>query len=528
MKFFGNDGRSPGRWRLFGVLLVFFGFAQQWIGIHHGDKEWLLLAAKTQWRGGVFYRTVFELNPPLILWLYAVPAGIALILPIFSAYHMLLLLGGVSSLGIIALCERILAFHPFFHDEEKKLQCRALLCFLLFLYPDTIYFWDREHILFALTLPYVFRFMPSLDKVAMDKAALPWRLRVASGALAAVGFCIKPQGFLVLASLQLFWLLRSRSWRALLSLENGIICIGALIYLASIILLTPDYLTLVLPMALATHQAYHQAFQYVYFYSALFFLTLCFLLGETRPRDATPLRADLYWLLALCGGYFMYMCCNSGWNYTFHPLFSASFLLAGFLFWEFRWLGAGQTEWTRFDSGAWICRITLVLAGLCSLTATGFALRPCREGHCLCVALLEKSAQGARAFGAMAIDFSPWPEVENHTGARFVTRFNHLWMMPKLFIADAAFRQENAWIPAYVADAYAQDLIQNRPELFYVDASPLFNHADKPVDLIAYFKQYSDFKAAFAPYRLMETIDTCAGNNIVTCRYKVYRRKDAS
>src|SRR5262249_54775154 len=58
-----------------------------------GDKSWLLMVARMMLEGKRLYVDVVEVNPPLILWLYAIPAWLALHLPSWRDFEFLTLIG---------------------------------------------------------------------------------------------------------------------------------------------------------------------------------------------------------------------------------------------------------------------------------------------------------------------------------------------------------------------------------------------------------------------------------------------------
>ena len=120
------------------------------------DKNWLLVAAR-EWLGGKkLYTDIFEINPPLIVWLYALPVFISNHLPALSDYNALALLGIAVCVLVIHLCLRLIALHPAFAGNKRmRLAFGLLLTYVFVFFTAPMYFFDREDILLVLTFPYI-------------------------------------------------------------------------------------------------------------------------------------------------------------------------------------------------------------------------------------------------------------------------------------------------------------------------------------------------------------------------------------
>src|SRR5262249_27375442 len=157
---------------------------------------------------------------------------------------------------LTALCAaagaRLMALHPAFADDRRKQRNFALLLLAVLLFFDTpVYFFDRDHIMFALAFPYMLRFMPSLARKRLSPG-----LRCTVALLAALGFCMKPHALIVFAALQLLFILRERSGAILWSPENLAVYGGWAIYLLCVRHFAPDYLRVVLPMAAEAYSGF--------------------------------------------------------------------------------------------------------------------------------------------------------------------------------------------------------------------------------------------------------------------------------
>lgn len=158
------------------------------------DVAWLLYVARRWLAGERLYEDLVEVNPPLIVWIYAVPARLSAWLgvspktvsePFFAAillgcgWWTASLLGGRAGLF------------------ERRLPAFAAIGCVLLLLPG-IEFGQREHLLAAAALPYLALFARELAGEAE-----PRREAALAGVLAGLGCALKPS--YLLAYLILDW-----------------------------------------------------------------------------------------------------------------------------------------------------------------------------------------------------------------------------------------------------------------------------------------------------------------------------------
>lgn len=527
--------RSERRWLLTGAVLVAIAACVQWYGGKGGDKIWLLVLSRMWLSGKTLYTELFQPNLPLITWFYAVPTWFAGLTG-FRDYHILitltLLLAGISGY----LCFQLMRQHPEFANNPYRQWGQALLlAFVWVVWTNPAFFGDREHLIIVTIFPYILRFMPSLAA-----QHFPRRVRMGIAIMGAFGLCIRPQVVLLFAAMQLLYLVQHKSLRILVSMENLVIYGVGMLYLLSVCLLTTDYFSVMLPMALATYAETNQGITSVLAYCTSAFM-LAVTLVEFRLRHSSPYRRDIYYLLGFCATCLLYVLTGNGWPYTFYPLQSMILYTTAWVLWEFAWL-ASQHEARgepakQFLFGKRACALNLGFNTALVLAVYSVVLLPQSYqdslGHKSRVdeELMAVVADNHfRSFGMMASSRSIWPEIIDTTHAMLETRLNHLWMLTKFFTSDEAFTKKNLWILDYVAHAYAVDMTHNKPEIMIVDASEEFYHTGKKVDLIAYFSVFPEFAEAWKHYTLMTTINRCLDAKIKDrihkglCRYDVYKR----
>jgi hypothetical protein len=425
------------------------------------------------------------------------------------------------------------------------MQFAILLCFLFIFRIDPAYFCDRDHIFLVLTFPYLLRWMPSLSHIRF-----PVRLRAFTGCLAGIGFLIKPHCLLLFAGIQLICILRKDRPRILGSTENRIIYGMGTLYLLCIWLFTPDYFTVVLPMALLTYSAISAGSGILFYFTITVTLALTF--AMFRPRYASFYRKDIYYFIMVSLFLFAYAIINSGWGYTYQPIITLLLLINAFVLWEFlylkedhlsRGLPAGQ-----FLLGAATCMVNFVSKIAIVLIYFYVVFSYGCNGDSKCPGYYEKFVREVNAspaphsFGAIGMNFGLWARVSKLSGAEWATRFPQLWMIPKFFISGEDFSNEHQWILYYVAGALAEDLEQKKPETVFVDVSDTIYmiRLKKPMDWVESFSLFLNFREAWQHYAYVHTIDSCdafepaleAGyammkrpsTHTANCRYNVYRR----
>lgn len=518
-------------WLGWGVIAV-VAYMQFLMG-GDGDKNWLLVVAHKVIAGERLYRDILETNPPFIVWLYTIPAGLERMTSISDIYWLVAL--QLALIGYtLHLCDKVLSFHTLFGQPAQRRWHGLLLAAILILWANSIYFGDREHIFITCVFPYLLRWMPGVDK-----DALPRRLRLRVGLLAAVGFCIKPHTVIFACAVALIVLWRKKTLQALFVLEHGLIVGGGFVYLLLVWRLYPDYFSLVLPMELATYSAYRNTNASVFLYMPAF-LSFVVAFSEFRVRRSSPFHADILYLMALVAAGVGYALANNGWLYTLYPLNSMVLWSVYWMWREYRWLMAhtdsrSLVRW-NLRNGVIACGIVMILNIAGALFPYGVMWfsppsAPSTQGKLLNRLTQIMEERHVTSFGAVPISSYLWPRLVHATHIPFVTRFHHLWMLPRWILAEEEFRKKNGWIITYITDAYVQDLSHNRPQILFVDSSPHFGSTGKAFDVLALLKEAPAFRTAFADYRFAERVDYCDEEDVMwqqklqsICRYDVYER----
>ncbi len=507
-----------------------------------GDKEWLLLASRMMLGGKTLYVDIFEVDPPLIVWLYTVPVWLSLHVTFLQDYQILVLIGLATAALAVWLGVCLIRLHPAFVDDAQQRKAFALLlAYTLVFFSTQIYFFDRDHVFFVLVFPYLLRFMPSLAG-----QTIPLRLRITIGVLAGIGFCIKPHTAVVFAIVQLWGLFGQRSRTMLWSMENYIIAAIAAIYLFCVWRFAPDYLTTVLPMAMATYSGFNRKIN-AYLFIALALVSAGLTFADFRPRHTTPYRRDVYYFIVVCLAFLAYALVGNGWGYTYNPLLCTLLFVSGWVLWEYCWLKrdaqAQGLSARPFVFGVRATAANILLNTIYIILCIGmfFLGNPCGDKECKPDPYLQYMKEHHdRSFGTMALNLRRFTSLARQVPAQWNTRFNHLWMLPQLMLDDPESARKHLWVLEYVALAYAKDLQRRKPDILFVDRSDGIFGYPHFVDIPAFFSRVPEFKEAWSHYRYVSTIDQCDSAEAeskpqkqqpstrnkpihIECRYDIYR-----
>lgn len=205
------------------------------------DVAWLLYVARKWMEGQRLYEDLVEVNPPLIVWIYAVPAwaaqslGIApkmAAIPFFTA-----LLMGAAWWSANLLHRRA----PLF---DQRAPVFAVIGIVLMGLPG-IEFGQREHLMAAAVLPYLCLYARELDGEPE-----PRLVGLLAGIVAGLGVALKPSYLLAIGAIELVAMIRGR--RVLRAAPIGAFASAGL-YGLGVIVFCPAFLEKAVPLALALY-----------------------------------------------------------------------------------------------------------------------------------------------------------------------------------------------------------------------------------------------------------------------------------
>lgn len=311
------------------LLIVYvFAWKLQASLLFNSDVSWLLLVAKRLLSGGSYAKDFFEINPPLIFYLYT---PVVLLNQLFSFDLFILfriyffILISLSLLLCTVLFDSLK--ENFHYDSDQKRYIKKIIIFtlacLLLLFPLGD-FGQREHLLVILTLPYFFLVTVRLQEIRVVSK----KLIVLVGLLAGLGFAIKPYFLSGLLLVELYYLWRVRQIKNWVRLEAITIAIVIMFYCAMVLFRHYDYLSILIPIVT---QDYYQSVSArtstVLLSNQAIFCYICFAFYWLRFKKTVyqPLGTVLF--LGTLGFYLAYFEQHTVWYYHVFPMLSLGILL---------------------------------------------------------------------------------------------------------------------------------------------------------------------------------------------------------
>ncbi len=484
------------------------------------DTAWSLHVAERLLHGSRLYVDVIEVNPPLVIWLNLIPAWLGAVL---GASEVTLYRLGVIALCLLSawLCGRVLRLVLQDHDPTFR---RLILLLVLFaLLPASREdFGEREHLLLALALPYVL-----LAAARARLVPVPTVLGATAGLLAGVGIALKPYFVALWLAIEAWLFFGAQIRRPAERLEGVLVALVGACYLGAVVLLTPEYLTIVRLMA----------GPYYHYLSNSLLITgllgdgapigLFALLGFVALRG-TGRRRELWTVLALAtaGFYASALLQQKGWRYHFYPSLATGLVLIGVMAWD----GRGPPS-------SWARRIYSVAVATAALLVPAFIVVACvlqmADPHApryeadpdldRLLPIVREHAAGKSVMVLSSNMASSFPLVP-YSGARWALRFPSVWFLVAAY-QDDLFRDEplpyrrpegRGPLERYMADAVVADFQDAKPELILVlrSAPDRKGWGARRLDYVRYFRMDERFDRLFRDYGYVAEVG----------QYHLYRR----
>jgi len=449
---------------------------------------WYLYAGGRLLDGAALYVDVFEVNPPLGLWLSATVVAVArwtAVDPTVVLKTMLLVLTGAS----LVVSARLLAAATDVTATTRHLLVILVAALMLFL--PAAEFGQRDHIAIVTVTPWVL-----LRWNRLVDAKVPWALAGAVGFGAAFGMWLKPHFFFVLISIEITMMFATRGARAVLRVETLTPIVFGIVYV--VLIRTSWSATLLTTVALYGSRAYIPIYG-VPFATIVGRLILPFALAAAAiacTRLLTEQLQLLRTLLFVAGTTFVCVfVLQAGQLYQTMPALNFLALAAGLavartVAGEVRFESFGQ----RLVVGGAAVAILAVFAGVWSNQ-----LAPYR-GHLFEEAIAAQAPQARSILIASTEVADSFPLV-NETGLVWASRFPSLWLSPHV-----AAKLDDEGGPAddigrFALDAMVGDLIAFAPDIVFVDeADERAWYRSRPLDYLDFWENDPRFLRFWKAY----------------------------
>ena len=452
------------------------------------DQSWYLISAHKILAGARPYVDLIELNPPLNFYLMTPPVFFAErfgVQPEHAFVAYVIALACVSTLWARRLLMRLPAFTIVYANIAALI---ALLSTTALVVYD---FGQRDVLMVIFTLPYLVLAMCRIEDVKVSRASA-----IAIGLWAALGICLKHYFLVFVLATELGLYFRRRRVSALLRPEPLTVGIAGAAYLVVVVMLFPEYLGTIVPMARATYFAYGIHFPLTVMCAEP--LTLPLVLGAyivLRRQRFMGAWLDMLaaWSVAAFVSYFIQ---DRGFTYHAEPLRIYMVFLAA------------SVVLRRFDVPVHLPRFCLlaglVLVGI-RVEVLGFYdnIWPVKAKE-----IVERYGAKDGIYTFTAHMFIGFP-LTNYVGSPWASRFNCLWPVPgaaRILAAPENFtpaqRAEAVKADRYVTEAVVEDFEQKAPSLVIVDARKKKSYfADVKFDYVAHFMRDPRFAHIWQDYR---------------------------
>ena len=438
--------------------------------------------------GEGLYSHLIDVNPPLIFVLNLLPAALAA-------------LTGVDAIVLLQLC--ILGFTVFVWWLMGRVRLRTAegpieqlfldMVPLLVLVGAGSDFGQREHLMVLGTLPYV---MSAARRAIGEPSPHPCLVAVP----AAVLFALKPHFLIIpaLIELHLLWVL---GWRAYL--RNAVPWImGAawIAYAASLPILFPEYLRVVVPLAVGNYISLSDLAAW-----QMALLLLPFPLVWLAVRALDP-PARLLGLAAL-GGLAAAVLQRKGWSYHMLPVELLATALIGML--AARWLDAKSVRLQRHRHAVACALATLLALGaMVTSAAPGRELNYAKGPVAEIVDALARAGERERA---LVLSPRVWPiyPALNYAHVRSTLRTMTVWVLQGAYTRCPAdgrrYREVDAmdWAERLMFRTVAEDFATAPPRWAVIDRLTAIEPCGEEFRFLDYFQRNPVFAATWSRYRLI-------------------------
>jgi hypothetical protein len=493
------------------VAILALAAAAQLASVPRADLAYLLYAAASVIDGARLYVDVVEINPPLIVVLNmpAVLLARALEVSEILVYRALVIVALLGALAFAGWCLRRL-LGPSGATLRRLLM--LVLAFALFLAAGDD-FGQREHLLTALTLPYLL-----LAASRASGKAAPTGAALAAGALAGIGLALKPQFLLLWGAVEAYVAWHSRARR--LSPDAIAVASFLAVYVAAVVLLTPEYFELV--RLLGPTYAEYGRYPLLHVLVTAPGTALCALSVLVWAALRREARYPTLWtvlLLALVAGFLAGAAQQKGWGYHFYPsrVFAVALLALAVTDVRRPLLRPVQRVYTAVAFAALgTILLSAITAAVARVTLGDPAQRAEETRLAELVAAVRRHAPPGGSLYVLSYSNEAGFPLVNYSGARWASRFPHLWILEAVYHdalrASSPLRfhapEKVGAAERYLNDAVYEDLTRNRPDLLMVlrHARDAPQNTHRRLDYLAYFSRQPRIDSVLRQYRFAGTV----------------------
>lgn len=481
-------------------------------------------------RGQRPYKDFIDLNPPLIMYLSAIPAAVAAALRTSIAPTALFMTACAASASIVATRRTLVRAFEEAEDDTLLAEVAVLaLAYALFVgdlaerldlpYPGnpspdprlSAFFGQREHLFLIAALPFV-----ALRFRRWGGGKPPLWGAVVAGALAALGTCLKPQFVLVLLPLEARQLTAKRRLSLLFSPELVSFLAVALAYAAHFALLPgairSAWFERWLPFVLDGYGVFDEPSWWTLVlrcWPSLLAVVLAF--GMSLKGDKSGQRLIRTFASMALAGAVLYVAQRKGWTYHAYPEKSCALVVAACWIAGARAVGAsGEDGEARFIIPISRQRLVQSAGAMVALAAFACAVCVARIDTPRDVDDLRRSSQVMRTISSLTSKGDPvlvastsvWDPYPALTLLDRLPGSRYLWLFPIPMlqrIEPSGGTAEDCFV-----GELAEDIRSRRPKLLLLSTGRCFGC--KKTSVAAFFHDHEPLASALEDYSLRGTV----------------------
>ncbi len=266
------------------------------------DVSMLMHVSERMLNGGKYGIDIFESNPPMILYIYAIPVLAA---KWVSTTFMVTCRVFIYLWIIVSLFLSYQSIEKISKKMPVYKSCILLPATAWILLLPGVSFAQREHIMLILIMPYIYLSMASLYGISMHRVFI-----FIAAIMAGIGFCIKPHFFIPFFIFLLY--------RRKITIDNMIVISMTILYFLNIVIFYPGYFTKILPLVFEYYYPYfdtHIAWSNI---GIKFSLMILMIYGISFYFIKNHKLENVFAIYAI-GFIVVYVLQKSNWGYHLYP-----------------------------------------------------------------------------------------------------------------------------------------------------------------------------------------------------------------
>lgn len=495
------------------IFILIFGFAiwVQYAGLFNSDVLWLAGCAQKLWHGGKYYTDFFETNPPMILYLYIPPLIVIHFFHLNIAFTYTAYIFLLAILSLI-ICERFLR-SIFCHQDSFFYQILLLALAFVYLLIPSVSWGQREHITLMLVMPYLLLVGARLEQVEIKKG-----LVIVAGIMAGIGFAIKPYFLIPLVFVEMYLMLKKKSFFYWMRTEALIILMVLVFYLISIFVITPEYIYKIVPLVLPLYPgSVAYPWKFVFYQVSLLFSLIIIGFYFLRKNTLRYSGVAEILLVSFGGFYVAYLLQKVPWYYHEIPFLGIMIVLAFFIFSDLltNLFHKGKNLSNKIQAGL-IFMMIIIFAPVSAIN-NFLIIKDYKQNQQPLFLDVIKTYGGGSVYFFTVTTPGAYPLIY-YAHVQSVSRFPFFMILPQLvknlkFNQTGELRKKTLEQKKELIQMGAEDLVK-KPSLIFIGQNVEQDHfLPHGFDYIQFFSEDPLFKQLFRNYKLV----TQAGF------YKVYQ-----